>query len=316
MFFGNESDDMSDDAVPGSDGIWTGLLPLKLNTGADKREIDRARLLVRSLRHFWQGGRAFVLHVIGRDDEVATIRSQLESFDGDVLRIIVHAESEFFPESSRFHAINGMYKQQLIKIFVPFQIGLGGFMSLDADVVCIRAFQEGSFIRDGRLISTWESRSIHSWWENSMAGLRAWSDPETPGLGVTPNTLHADICRRIFRYLELRGLDPIDHLCELTEKHPKLKSIAGEGIPLAWSEYSLYTIVGEWFSKLLEYHLSPPEVAATGVHLHSRRNVWSKNEIARLQPSTEDPGHFLVVQSWAGVPVEDIEARIDLALER
>ena len=146
-----------------------------------------------------------------------------------------------------------------------------------------------------------------------MTAMRAWSDTSIPGLGVTPNTLHSDLCHAIARYIELRGLEPLKHLCDLTEKHPKLKVIEAEGIPLTWSEYSLYTIIGEWFRNLHHYHLSPDEVNAVGVVLHSRRNVWSKHEIGRLRPSLDDPGYFLVVQSWAGVPVEDIQANIGLS---
>jgi hypothetical protein len=75
-------------------------------------------------------------------------------------------------------------------------------------------------------------------------------------------------------------------------------------MPLAWSEYSLYTMVGEWLSRLDNYHVPAAAIAATGVQLRSRRNVWSAEQAGRLKRDDADPGYFLVVQSWAGLPVE------------
>jgi hypothetical protein len=286
------------------------LLPLKLNTGEDQRELDRARFLITSLRYFWTGETPFSLHVVARDDEIREIERAFIPFDAEHFEITFHSESEFFSTASKFHSTKSMYKQQLIKLFAPWKLALGGFIAFDADVVCLRKFGERTFVRDGRIVSGWEPRAIHSWWKNSMAGLRAWSDDDVSGMGVTPNTLHSEICREVARYIEMRGFDPVDYLCGLTESHPKMTMIEGEGIPLVWSEYSLYTIVGEWFSDLYRYHLTPQEVAEADVVIHSRRNVWSRDERHRLVNRGDDPGYFLVVQSWAGIPIEEIQAKV------
>jgi hypothetical protein len=294
--------------------LTKGLLPLKLNTGSDRREIDRAELLIASLCHFWKGAEPFLLHVVGRDDELEEITAKMASLETDRIHILVYPESAFFPASSPFHAMKGMYKQQIIKLYVPQLLGLEGFLTLDADVICIREFDESTFVRGDRIISNWESRTFHSWWENSMSGIRAWCDLSIPGLGVTPNTLHGTLCSQIFKYLELRRVDPLAHLLELAERHPLIKRYNDEVIPLAWSEYSLYTIVGEWFDNLYDYHLSPEDAAAASVQFFSRRNVWSPQEAYRLAPDPDDPGYFLVVQSWAAIPVEEIQAKTGLHL--
>ena len=44
-------------------------------------------------------------------------------------------------------------------------------------------------------------------------------------------------------------------------------------------------------------------------------NEWSKDDVACLEPDQQDPGYFLIVQGWAGVPVEVIPARIGLNIE-
>ena len=293
-------------------GVWSGVLPLKLNSGTDQRELARARLLLRSLGHFWRDTRPFDLHIIARTEEVDEIKRELSDLCAPPLNVRCHAETDFFPIGSPFFSMEGMYRQQLLKLFAPAKMTLGGFLTLDADVICLREFDSQSFLRGGKLISTWEPRHIHSWWQNSAAGLRIWSDQNSPGLGVTPNVLHSDLCRKIERYFAFRGLDPIQHLCSLTEHHPNLTSIDGEGIPLVWSEYSIYTIIGEWFGDLFKLHLAPAESEKSGVELHSRRNVWSSADAGRLIPDPEDAGHFLIVQSWAGISVEEIQARIGL----
>jgi hypothetical protein len=122
------------------------------------------------------------------------------------------------------------------------------------------------------------------------------------------------ICKEILQYFNLRGLEPLEELCALTKLHPKLSVIDGEGIPLAWSEYSIYTIVGEWFGSLFERHLTADDVAVTGVRLHSNRNVWSEADLGRLKSDPSDSGHFLVVQSWSGISIEEIVSRLDLPI--
>jgi hypothetical protein len=304
----------SQEKRPKSICVRHGVLPLKLNSGADGRELDRAKLLLASLRHFWKGTDPFHMHIVGETNEAEEIGESLAASVGPRLTITVHAEDEFFSEGSPFFATKGMYKQQLIKLWVPWKLGLAAFITFDADVVCIRDFDERTFVRDNKLISKWEPRKIHSWWANSMVALRVWGDQDEPGLGVTPNVLHARICRQVFRYLELQGFDPINRLCELTTAHPKLTTIEGEGIPLTWSEYSLYTLVGEWFRDLERLHASSLSAAELGMRMQSRRSVWYKSEIDRLKPDPDDPGYFLVVQSWSGIPPEEVQARLGLHL--
>jgi hypothetical protein len=292
--------------------VRAGVMPLKLDSGADSREFDRARLLISSLRESWRGEQIFDLWVVVLDDEYETACALLDMYSGSRVHVRIVVESEFFSKGSPFFHMHSMYKQQLIKLVAPTHLALDGFITFDADVVCLRPFHETSFIFDGRLISTWERKAIHSWWRNGMAGLRLWTDLEAPGLGVTPNVLHSDLCADVMRYLRLRGLDAIECLCRLAGAPPPYR-LAGEDIPLAWSEYSLYTMVGEWFSRLDDYHVPAAAIAATGVQLHSRRSIWSSAQARLLKRDDADPGYFLVVQSWVGLTVEEIVARCGFA---
>jgi len=289
----------------------TGLLPLKLRTGADRRELDRALLLRDSLAQFWRGAPPFTLRIVCRDDEVEEAGREFgRARPAGNLATVFHRESEFFPKSSAFHKIPGMYRQQLIKLLVPAKLALGPFITFDSDVICLRPFDEASFVADGRLVSAWEPRTIHSWWENSMAGARIWSDMAAPGLGVTPNVLHSDICALAERYFRLQGRDAVTALADLTHHHPHQKTYAHEsGISLVWSEYSLYTLIAEWFGCLESFHLSSTEVAEARIRLHSGRCIWSKDDAHRLDEPGEDPGYFRIIQSWVGISPDVLRAK-------
>ena len=297
--------------------VKAGLLPVKMHTGADGRELDRAKFLIASLQRCWRGGAPFDLHVVGLDAEVETLRSELARAQGASPRVCieVHAESEFFADAPEFFQCSGTYKQQLIKLFAPPALRLGPFITFDADIVSLRPFDEKTFVRDGRLISQWEARKHHAWWENSMSAAGIWADLEPWGLGVTPNVLHSDLCAKIGAYFALRNLPAVQTLCKFANHHPFLKTYEHEkGSALTWSEYSLYTLIAEWFGVLFDYHLRPEEVGQTGVALHSIASVWGGHSADRLTQYRDHPGYFVIVQSWAKVPIEEVAQRLGLPL--
>jgi hypothetical protein len=295
------------------DGVNSGVVPVKLRTGAHREELQRCQLLVSSLAKHWKGAQPFQLHVVCLDGEVDEVHAGLGDARTPAVELCMHRESELFPGDSAFFATHGTYKQQLVKIRAPVAFGLGGFITFDADVMCLRDFDESTFVADGRLISTWEPKTIHSWWENGCIGCGLATDMAAPGLGVTPNVLHSDLCAELLAFLERRGLAPIEHLCWLTKHHPDIKTYAHEGgHPLVWSEYSLYDMAAKAAGRFFEYHLTPAEVDRLAVRIHSRRNVWGESSVDRLRPDGDDPGYFIVVQSWAGVRVADIPGRLGL----
>jgi len=291
--------------------VTNGLLPIKLNYGSAGREGDRMKLLVNSLDRHWTGATPFSLHIVCLDKEIDEVRAATTEVGASRLTLNFYKESEFFGTDSSFYKTHPTYKQQMIKLIAPARLGIGAFITFDADILCLRDFNEETFVFGEKLISTYEPKIAHSWWENGMAGCGLTTDLVTKGLGVTPNTLHSDLCVGIEAFFAERGMDCIERLYDLTQSHPGVKAYAGEGgHPLVWSEYSLYHMISEMRGTLQGYHVAPEVVSGLSVQLHSRRNVWGKDDIGRLQPDSADPGIFLIVQSWAGVPVEEILDRI------
>ena len=202
----------------------------------------------------------------------------------------------------------------MIKLFAPPILNLGPFITFDSDIVCIRPFNEQTFVHDGKLVSRWEHRRYHSWWENAMSTTGIWTDLAPQGLSVTPNVMHSDLCKKISEYYLLRHRDALSELYKFTVNHPYFKVYESERSGLSWSEYSLYTIVAEWFGMLYDYHLTPDEVLALGIQLHSTaRSVWRGQAAERLSHKGADPGYFAIVQKLGRRTNEEIAQRLDIS---
>src|SRR5579872_3263177 len=147
--------------------VTNGILPIKMNSGHDKRELDRALFLAQSLNRHWHSEFPFHLHIVSSRHEAKRIAAGFSklNLDNGRLSCHIHIEEDFFEPGSPFFAIKGMYKQQLIKLFVPPQLDLGAFITFDSDIVCLKDFDEKRFVTGDRLVSTWERKRLHSWWE-------------------------------------------------------------------------------------------------------------------------------------------------------
>jgi hypothetical protein len=90
--------------MPPSMAVRTGVMPLKLDSGADSLEFDRARLLISSLREFWRGEQIFDLRVVMFDDEYEAACALLDLCSGSRLHVRIVVEGEFFSKDSLANA--------------------------------------------------------------------------------------------------------------------------------------------------------------------------------------------------------------------
>src|ERR1700743_3664556 len=107
-------------------------LPLALRKLKRRGDLERAGLLIESLAKHWRDSQPFQLLIVAPRSDIALLRTSLPSFAN--IEVDVRAESEFFGPLSRFYAVPGWYRQQLIKLHVPAKLGFGGFLTLDSDV--------------------------------------------------------------------------------------------------------------------------------------------------------------------------------------
>jgi len=274
------------------------ILPIALRRLKRRGDLERAALLVESFDRHWKGSKPFELLIVAPGRDVAELGKELPRFPR--VDVSVRAESEFFSRLSAFYLMPGWYRQQLIKLMVPTQLGFAGFLTLDSDVVCVGDFDEATFVRRGRALSRWEPKYWHGWWENAANYVGTAYDAGAHGLSVTPNILHGDLTRQVLEHLAEGGSDPARVLALTVMR--KMTNVT-------WTEYSLYTCVAEKRGNLLDYHVHWDECYRDKVHLFSERScVWGAEEFERMSvsPGGDPGGKFIIVQSHARIPIQRV----------
>jgi hypothetical protein len=126
-------------------------------------------------------------------------------------------------------------------------------------------------------------------------------DARAHGLSVTPNILHGDLARQALEHFQSGPVDAMTSLGFWVVR--RLGTIA-------WTEYSLYTSVGELKGNLFDYHVHWDPCYFHDTQLFSEHTcVWGADDFERLVklPSGTDPGgKFIIVQSHARIPLERV----------
>ena len=188
----------------------------------------------------------------------------------------VISETDLIPELRLFRPerIGGWQLQQLIKLSAARIVSSPFFLTLDADVVCVRHIEYSDLIQDQRAIANvYDSdRDVHGEWYE-------WSEkvlgfPRSGRIhGVTPAVLSAEGVRRLFTLFEER-LKPNALRAEtyLISHRP-------------WTEYTLYYTFLEHTGLFDTYHFP----ASTRTYQNSIWKVGGKTRGIRctaFQPST------------------------------
>lgn len=282
--------------------IVQAILPLALRRLHRKDDLDRACLLIESLARHWCDRHQLELLIVAPARDAGAIRASLPSPPG--VNITLRAESDFFAPSSRFFMLTGWFRQQIIKLHVPSKLGFGGYLTLDSDVACVGDFDAMTFVHDGRALSRWEPKRHHGWWRRAarMAGVPY--EAAAHGLSVTPNILHGTLAAQALAHFRRGAVDPLTTLG--VEVIRRLGTIP-------WTEYSLYTSVAERHGNLFDYHVHWDVCYFSPTQLVSEEScVWHPSDFARLESVPKSPGEpagkFVIVQSHARIPVEQVRA--------
>ena len=192
------------------------------------------------------------------------------------------------------------------------------YLTLDADVVCVRPFSERMLLPGRRAVTEWEPKADHPyWWRESAELLGCSVDFAAPGLGVTPNVLASELARGVLDQLEqLWGQSAA---VVLLNRAAAARRGRRGGEDRRWTEYTLYCLHGEACGRLAELHLTPAELAARAAALHVEFDLWAADReaflrwspIERLAESSR--GFFLVCQSNIGqdvAPLAEVEAKL------
>jgi hypothetical protein len=256
-------------------------------------DCDRAEILFRSLEALFAP--LGTCYVVAPDEDVRAVHPCVPRG-----RYLVVPESDVIPEIGRFRTtarlraklrligppIHGWYVQQLVKLAIAERIGTPFYLTLDADVICVRPTRYEDLVVDGRALVQTTPPNHPEWNDDAerVLGLprsgRQW--------GVTPAVLSVDAVRALAA-----------HLGGTTWRKFLLKS-------LPWTEYALYHTFLEQTGLFDRYH-------AHGGHDAIYSNcVWMESEFEDWDPAaTRTP--FSVVQSATRIPPERVAAKLSTA---
>jgi hypothetical protein len=278
--------------------IQHAILPLALRSGPKPEELERAALLIESLSQHWLDCKPLQLLVVSPERDVDLVSLGLPNFPN--VDVSVHGEREFFPRFSRFYAMPGWYRQQVVKLLVPAALNLGGYLTLDHDVYCVDDFDATTFVEDGRALSRWEPKLQHDWWREAAKYVGVPHDAAAHGLSVTPNVLHSDLARQALDQVG-RGVFG----CETALALRVLRKIGR----VPWTEYSLYTLVAERAGNLFAYHAHWDRCYCQHSQIFSEHSsIWQASDFERSAylAQRNPQAKFVVVQSKARLPIAQV----------
>ena len=222
------------------------------------------------------------------------------------------------PELADYEALDGWSKQMLLKLAYGRVARPGFYLTLDADVVCVRPISESILLPGGRAVTEWEPKANHpDWWRESASLLGCPVDLATPGLGVTPNILSRELARGVLDELERLWGESAAAVLLRRAAESLAKRRSGEG--RRWTEYSLYSLHGQTGGGLSRLHLTLAEQDASDFGLHVEFDLWTadRETFVRWSPAERlaesRRGFFLVCQSNLGhdvAPLAEVEAKL------
>jgi hypothetical protein len=275
------------------------ILPLALRNLKRRGDLERAGLLIESLARHWRDSKPFQLLIVSPRPDVQLLRTNLPRFAN--IDVSIRSESDFFPISSGFYLLTGWYRQQIVKLHVPAQLGFDGYLTLDSDVACVGDFDARTFLDNGRALSRWEPKGHHAWWQNAAELVGVPYDAKAHGLSVTPNILHGKLAAQTLEHFRFGPFDASTALGAQVIR--KIGSIP-------WTEYSLYTSVAELEGNLFDYYAHWDPCYFSDTQLFSEQScVWGPDDFERVTklPNGSHPGgKFIIVQSHARIPLAQV----------
>ena len=284
------------------------LLPLS-DREPERRALERAELLLTSLDFFWKGANALPLYIVAPDAEMGDLSKTLRRFDKlEKVDMTVLAESDIDLRISKVNPDFGYAKQMLIKVALPSMASSVDFLTLDADVVACKYFDEDTFYVDGRIITAWDFPTLQQWWFESakLIGVKIEDGFfDSKKFHVTPQILRSSICRSMTTHIENKwGINWVEYLMsQYNGNHPHI-----------WTEYTLYYLFSRLSGDIKKYAVPDQIKPEQALHC-AKQNLWGANSYEHWNPMRaidgSDPGHFIVIQSILAhdISFDDVKER-------
>jgi hypothetical protein len=293
-------------------GKLDAVLPLTIE------DLERFQVMSRSLKANFRD--LNILWIVTKDREYEELASRIKEENYCVL-----PESRLIPELKYYKNIMtlitslkfrktrpiGWFVQQLVKMAIAPTIETDFYLTLDADVLCLRTVRYQDLIVNGRAITNTTDQDWHADWYR-------WServlDLERSGIthGVTPAIFSKKAMIKLHGYLyqkSNRVLKAVARLVPYGSLPENLlrgwRSYLLRNMP--WTEYALYHIYLEATNLFDEYHLQAGENAI----YDTRNSAWYEDTACDWDPGKlHENSFFMIVQSRVGLNPEYILKRI------
>lgn len=282
------------------------VLPLTL------ADLERARLLLGTLHRVEPLG---TLWIVAPDAECAPIARALCGSGREIV-----PESMLLPELAYYRswpgratcrfgwAVNGWQVQQLVKLAAASLVRTSFYLTLDADVLCLRPVRWEDLVRGGRAIHVRYARN-HSatWyrWAERLLGMRRSGMTH----GVTPAVLNVEAVRALQRHLEGRIEPPLRSLSARLLR-PEIGDGSWRSFLLRNAPFAEYALYGTFLEASGLYDRYHEAVGEWGIYANC---VWYANEFAGWNPADLarlGDAWFTVVQSHTRIPVQRVAERL------
>ena len=275
-------------------------------------------LLRRSLDLFFEG--LGTCWVVTPDDQVGQVRRVLGgeqyrvvSLEDVVPELKFERLLELTGEAPPWNHLGGWFLQQMVKLAIAEQIATDFYLTLDADVFCVRQSRvEDLFVGDRGVVAILDKDHQPDWyrWAERVLGLRRSGRMH----GLTPSVLSRTGTLELQDHLSDRvGFGPGKLPPVLTDDHrfgslvARWRAYLFRQVP--WTEYALYHTFLEGMDRFDRYHV------ARGAYAVAGHSVWSPKDWPSWDPAMsfrEDaPFHFSVIQSASAVSAEAVAERIE-----
>jgi hypothetical protein len=239
-------------------------------------------------------------------------------------RYRVVPETQIVPEFKVFRFIPGWFKQQLIKLAIAKWIDTPFYLTLDADVICVKPIDYSDLVKDNRAVcyvipeDPWPE-----WYDWAEYVLDLKLKRRQILHNVTPAVISRDAMLKLQNYLTHLysqvhlSWDKKDVLLSLLRLGAKLvppKTALHEflggwrtylAIRLPWTEYALYYSFLEATNQFDQYHVEVDHCIYSVEY-----SVWYKDKLSDWNPAQVfDPTHpysFIVFQSNLNVSPDQV----------
>jgi hypothetical protein len=240
-------------------------------------DAERARILFASLERFFEPlGACFVVAP--------------EPLDVPGWCTVV-AETDLVPELRTLHPRPpGWYVQQVVKLAIAERVETPVYLTLDADVFCVRPTRFDDLVRGGRALAQ-ITPPHHPEWNDAAEAILGLPRSGRQH-GVTPALLVRDGVRALAEHLESREPGWRRFLLRNT----------------GWTEYALYNTFLEAMGRWDALHVDGGEQAIYG------NCVWMSGQWDDWRFRADGPYRFSVVQSSTRIPPRDVGERVEVVL--